>query len=47
MTDLLFFSFGTIAVYTSWYKVIMELATDSKRDPAEIENKLASIGGGF
>ena len=42
-----FFSFGTIAAYTSWHKVIIKLATDLERDLTEIENELASIGGGF
>ena len=47
LTDLFSCSFGIIAAYTSWYEVIMELAMTLGRAPAEIENDLASIGGGF
>ena len=36
-----------LAVYASWYEDIMELAKASGRDPAEIENELASIVGGL
>ena len=36
-----------VAAYTSWYEVIIELTMASGRDPAEIENELASIGAGF
>ena len=47
MADLLSSLFSNMAAYNSWYKVITELAMASGRDPDEIENEMALIGGGF
>ena len=47
LADLFSSSFSITAAYTSWYRVITELAMVSGRDPAKIEYELASIGGGF
>ena len=45
--DLFPFLFGIMAAYSSWYEFITELPMASGKDPAEIENELASIGGEF
>ena len=45
--DLIFYLFSIMGIYTSWYKITTELTSALGRDPAEIQNEFASLGGGF